>query len=122
MPYYAGKLASFSFAGTVFTMDSWTLDENVEEVEVTNFATVDPTAPLNGAVRTVIPGVPGGTFTASGPYSGAAPLKGTYGMAVFGAGQGNAASRSVLITNVKISTQVKDKATLEISGSITPIP
>lgn len=114
MPYYSGKNASITIGGVLYPMDSWNLDDTCEQVDVTNFTT--------GGEQALIAGITSGTMSTSGPYAGLAPVTGATGLITFDVGGGGgAATRKILITSVKKSTQVKDKATLEISGSITAV-
>lgn len=112
MAYYAGKNASITIGAVAYPMDTWTLDDTCEEVDVTNFT--------SGGARQVIAGITAGSMSASGPYTGIAPTAGNTGTIVFDVGGGGGtATRTILLTSVKKNTAVKDKATLEISGSIT---
>ena len=111
MPYYAGKFATLTIGGVAYPMDSWSLDQTMEEVAVTNVT--------SGGGRQVIAGIAGGSMSASGPYSGASPTVGATGTVIFDVGGGSTASKTILLTSVKTATAVKDKATLDVSGSIT---
>ena len=114
MPYYSGKNASITIGGILYAMDNWSLEDNCEEVEVTNFTT--------GGLRAVIDGIVGGNMSTSGPYTGLVPTIGSIGLITFDVGGGGgAATRKILITSSKKSTEVKGKATLEVSGSITAV-
>lgn len=109
--YYAGKFASITVGGTTYPMDTWSLDDTAEEVDVTNFTSL--------GFKQTIPGISSATFSASGPYIGTAPIAGAAGLIVFGVAVGVTATRNMTITSVKVNTSVKDKATLEISGVMT---
>lgn len=114
MAYYAGKNASITIGGVIYAMENWSLDDTAETIEVTNFTTGGETA--------LIGGVTGGTMSTSGPYTGLTPTVGTTGLITFDVGGGGgAATRKIILTSVKKSTAVKDKATLEVSGSITAV-
>lgn len=114
MAYYAGKNASITIGGVLYPMDNWSLDDNIEELDVTNFTT--------GGEKALIAGITGGSMSTSGPYTGLTPVAGATGFITFDVGGGGgAATRRILITSVKKATAVKDKATLEISGSITAV-
>lgn len=115
--YFAGKFAFITLGGVTYPMDTWEFSEQIETVEVTNFTTVnsDSAKPL-GVQKQLIPGVYGGSFSTSGPYIGVAPIAGVRGVAVFGYATGLSVTRNVITVEVKLNTQVKDKATLSISG------
>jgi hypothetical protein len=109
--YLAGKFAFITVGGTSYPMDSFSLDDTAEEVDVTNFTSL--------GFKQTIPGIGSATFSASGPYTGTAPTAGAAGLIVFGISAAVSATRNMTITSVKVSTQVKDKATLEITGVMT---
>jgi|DEB19_MinimDraft_3_1074340.scaffolds.fasta_scaffold00430_16 hypothetical protein len=112
MAFYAGKNASIVIGAVAYPMDTWTLDDTCEEIDCTNFT--------SGGVRQLIAGIVAGTMSASGPYTGLTPTAGLTGTIIFDVGGGGGtATRTILLTSVKKNTAVKDKATLEISGSIT---
>lgn len=114
MAYYAGKNASITIGGVLYPMDTWSLDDTAETVDVTNFTT-------NGEIA-LIAGVTGGNMSTSGPYTGLTPTVGATGLITFDVGGGGgAATRRIILTSVKKNTAVKDKATLELSGSITAV-
>ena len=118
MPFFSGKNGSFAANGVVYPMEEWSLEFEVEEVEVTNFMSL--------GFKSLIGGIAGGTVSASGPYNGSAPLaetlSGTVVPFTFGVGVGASFTYPVLITGVSYGQNVKEKATLEISGSLTNNP
>ena len=109
--YYAGKLASIIIGGVTYPMENWSLDDSAEEVDVTNFTSL--------GFKQTIAGIGNASFTASGPYIGAAPIAGAYGLVIFSVAPGVSATRNMTITSVKVNTSVKDKAVLDISGVMT---
>jgi hypothetical protein len=113
MPFYAGKNGSLSVGGTAYPMDTWSLSIDVDEVEVTNFQ--------SAGQKSLIAGIAGGAVSASGPYNGAAPSAGSLASFTFGLASGvtlGSTSYQVLITSVKVDTTVKEKATIEVTGSL----
>jgi len=118
MPFFSGKTGSLTVNGITLPMEEWSLEFEVEEVEVTNF--------MSQGLKSLIGGIVGGTVSASGPYSGVSPLDlaldGTVVSFFFGLGGGAGFTRNVLITGVSFGQNVKEKATLEISGSLTNSP
>lgn len=118
MPFYSGKNGSFTANGVSYPMEEWSLDIEVEEVEVTNF--------LSGGFKSLLGGIAGGSVSASGPFNGSEPtalaLQGTIVPFAFGVGVGAGYTYPVLITGVSIKQNVKEKATLEITGSLTNNP
>lgn len=127
MPFYSGKQGSLLVSGVSYPMEEWSLDIEIEEVEVTNFQ--------SGGFKSLINGVAGGTFSATGPYNGAQPFAPTYagatgqnggntsngitGTFTFGIAPGISFTHYVIITASSVKQNVKEKATLEISGSLT---
>lgn len=113
MPFYAGKNASFTIGGVTYPMDTWSIAIETEEVEVTNFQ--------SGGQKSLIAGIQSGTVSASGPYNGTAPSSGALASFTFAVAPGvliGAAPFQVLITSVTVDTSVKEKATIEVSGSL----
>lgn len=111
MPFYAGKNASLSIGGVAYPMDTWSIAIETEEVEVTNFQSVGQ--------KSLIAGIQGGTVSASGPYNGTAPSSGALAQFSFGVGGGIfIGPYQILITSVTVDTSVKEKATIEVSGSL----
>jgi hypothetical protein len=111
MPFFAGKNATLSIGGVAYPMDSWSIAIETEEVEVTNFQ--------SGGQKSIIAGIQGGTVSASGPYNGTAPSSGALANFTFGvAGGVNIGPYQVLITGVTVDTTVKEKATIEVTGSL----
>lgn len=118
MPFFSGKNGFFIADGVTYPMEEWSLEYEIEEVEVTNF--------LSLGFKSVLGGIVGGTVSASGPYGGGSPLAqaltGTVVAFTFGLGVGASFTHPVLITGVSFGQNVKEKATLEISGSLTNNP
>lgn len=118
MPFYNGKNGSFTANGVTYPMEEWSLDFEIEEVEVTNFTSL--------GFKSVLGGIAGGSVSASGPFNGSHPLalalEGTVVSFNFGVGAGASFTYPVLITGVSFAQNVKEKATLEISGSLTNNP
>lgn len=111
MPFYAGKNATLSIGGTAYPMDTWSIAIETEEVEVTNFQ--------SGGQKNLIAGIQGGTVSASGPYNGTAPASGALASFTFGiSGAVTLGPYQVLITSVTVDTTVKEKATIEVTGSL----
>lgn len=111
MPFYAGKGGSFSIGATAYPMDTWSISVDTDEVEVTNFQ--------SSGQKSLIAGIQGGSVSASGPYNGSAITSGALANFTFGVGVGASLGPfQVLITSVKVDTSVKDKATVEVSGSL----
>lgn len=127
MPFFNGKNGSLLIDGVTYPMEEWSLDIEIEEVEVTNF--------MSGGFKSLLGGIAGGSISASGPYNGTIPFaptlagvlagnagQGALGTFTFGLGGGVSYSWPVLITGASVAQNVKEKATLEISGSLTNIP
>ena len=111
MPFYAGKGGSFTIGATAYPMDTWSVSIDVDEVEVTNFQ--------SSGNKSLIAGVQGGSVSASGPYGGGTITSGALASFTFGVATGvSVGTFQVLITSVKIDTSVKEKATIEVTGSI----
>ena len=120
MPFYAGKGGFFAINNVQFPMDNWSISVDVEEVEVTNFQSL--------GFKSLIAGLQGGTVSASGPYNGASITPGVLAAFTFGLATSPAAISlsppiqlglfQVLITSVKIDTSVKEKATIEVTGTL----
>ena len=127
MPFYSGKQGSLQVGGVSYPMEEWSLDIEIEEVEVTNFQ--------SGGFKSLINGIAGGTFSATGPYNGLQPFlftaagavtqtggttsNGVTGTFTFGIAPGLSVTHYVIITASSIKQNVKEKATIEISGSLT---
>jgi hypothetical protein len=127
MPFYSGKQGFLQVSGVSYPMEEWSLDIEIEEVEVTNFQ--------SGGFKSLINGIAGGTFSATGPYNGIAPFvptkagallqngantgNGVTGTFTFGIASGLSFTHYVIITASSVKQNVKEKATLEISGSLT---
>lgn len=127
MPFYSGKLGFLQVNGASYPMEDWSLDIEIEEVEVTNFQ--------SGGFKSLLNGIAGGTFSATGPYNGSQPFPFTAAGAVtqtggstsngftaqmtFGLAPGLSVQHWVIITAASVKQNVKEKATLEISGSLT---
>lgn len=124
MAFFNGKNGSLTIGGVVYPMEEWSLDIEIEEVEVTNF--------MSGGFKQVMGGIAGGSVSASGPYNGTSPITttpngvtvgnigyGAIGQFDFGLAAGVGFSWPVLVTGVSIGQNVKEKATIEISGSLT---
>lgn len=115
--YITGKYATLTIDGAPACMDSWELNESAEPVDVTNWCSVR--GPDGGVIRPEYePGLIEGDFSASGPYKGLAPAIGALVPIVFGVNATLTAQRLCLVTSVKVSTELKGKATLSISGKI----
>lgn len=127
MPFYNGKNGFLQIGGLSYPMEEWSLDIEIEEVEVTNF--------MSGGFKSLLGGIAGGSVSASGPFDGTIPFsptlagviagnagQGALGTFTFGLGVGTSITWPVLITGASIGQNVKEKATLEISGSLTNIP
>ena len=127
MPFYSGKQGFLTVNGTSYPMEEWSLDIEIEEVEVTNFQ--------SGGFKSLINGIAGGTFSSTGPYKGIQPFgftaanivtqnggstsNGITGTFTFGIAPGLSVTHYVIITASSVKQNVKEKATLEISGSLT---
>lgn len=127
MPFYNGKNGFLTIEGVSYPMEEWSLDIEIEEVEVTNF--------MSGGFKSLLGGVAGGSISASGPYNGTSPItptlagvltgnagQGALGTFTFGLAAGASFTWPVLVTGVSVTQNVKEKATLEISGSLTNLP
>ncbi len=118
MPFFSGKNGFFVANGTTYPMEEWSLEIEVEEVEVTNFMSL--------GFKSLLGGIAGGSVSASGPFNGTSPLatalQGTVVPFTFGVGVGASFTYPVLITGVSFGQNVKEKATREISGSLTNNP
>ena len=111
MAFYAGKNATLSIGGVAYPMDTWSIAIETDEVEVTNFQ--------SSGQKSLIAGIQGGTVSASGPYNGSAPVSGALAQFTFGiSGAVNLGPYQVLITSVTVDTAVKEKATIEVTGSL----
>lgn len=127
MPFYSGKQGFLTVGGVSYPMEEWSLDIEIEEVEVTNFQ--------SGGFKSLLNGIAGGTFSATGPYNGTQPFPFTAAGAVaqnggsssngitatftFGIAPGLSVTHFVIITAASVKQNVKEKATIEISGSLT---
>lgn len=127
MAFFSGKLGWLAVNGLSYPMEEWSLDIEIEEVEVTNFQ--------SGGFKSLMNGIAGGTFSASGPYNGSQPFpftalgilgqtggytnNGLTAAMTFGLAQGISVTHWVIITSASTKQNVKEKATLEISGSLT---
>ena len=119
--FITGKYASISIGGVLMCLDSWDLDESGEPVEVTTWCS--PRGLDGGVIRAEYePGLIEGSFTASGPFRGVAPAIGDVVNIVFGVNSTITAARKCLITGVKISTELKGKASVSISGKVVGLP
>jgi hypothetical protein len=120
--YITGKYAYITFNGQPACMDSWELDESTEPIDVTNWCSVR--SPVDGGIvrAEYEPGLVEGTWSTSGPYRGVAPVIGEIYEICFGVNQQYSAVRSCLVLNVKVQTEVKGKATINISGKVVGIP
>lgn len=127
MPFFNGKGGSLTIEGASYPMEEWSLEIEIEEVEVTNF--------LSGGFKSVLGGIAGGSISASGPYDGTIPFaptlagviagnagNGAIGTFIFGVSSAVTYTWGVLITGATVSQNAKEKATLEISGSLTNNP
>lgn len=111
MPFYAGKGGSMTIAGTAYPMDTWSVAYETDEVEVSNFQ--------SSGQKSYIAGMLGGTVTTSGPYNGTAPTSGTIISVTCGLASGvNLPALQILVTSVTVDTTVKEKATIEVQGTI----
>ena len=128
MAYYVGKNAGISIDGTVICMTDWALDVTSEEVDLTTFCSLGEAGTVVGAVKgvnTVVGGIIGGSMTASGPYTGLAPTAGSVVPVVFFLSTlpgGPSFNQTFLITSVRITQNVRDKAVLEVAGTLTALP
>lgn len=113
MAYYVGKSAAIVINGTPYCMTDWSLDLTTEEVDVTSFC--------SGGFTHVLGGITGGSMSASGPYTGTAPTVGTVIPVIFYVASpgGPSFTQNVLLTSVRVTQNVRDKAMLEIAGTIT---
>jgi hypothetical protein len=119
--FITGKYASISIGGVLMCLDSWDLDESGEPVDVTTWCS--PRGTDGGVIRAQYePGLIEGSFTASGPFKGVAPAIGDSVTIIFGVNATITASRQCLITGVKISTELKGKASISISGKVVGLP
>lgn len=111
MPFYAGKTGFFTIGAVSYPMDTWSISIDVDEVEVTNFQ--------SSGNKSLIAGVQGGSVSASGPWNGSTITAGALANFTFGVATGvSVGPYQVLITSVKVDTSVKEKATIEVSGSL----
>lgn len=111
MAFYPGKNASITIGGITYPGDSWGLDDETEEVDVTNFT--------SGGIQELIAGIDKGTIQVTGVYKGSIPTKGATATFVLGIGGGLTATKLALITKVRTFTDVKGKAAWEVNASIT---
>jgi hypothetical protein len=128
MAYYVGKNAGLEIDGDVICLTDWNLTVTAEEVDLTTFCSIGQAGTYVGEVRgvnTVVGGIIGGSMSASGPYTGIAPTAGQVVPVVFFLSTlpgGPSFTQTFLITSVNITQNVRDKAMLEISGTLTAIP
>jgi hypothetical protein len=127
MAYFVGKNAGIVINGQPYCLTDWALDITTEEVDLTTFCSVGQAGTVVGPVRgvnTVVGGIVGGSMTASGPYQGAAPTSGEIYTVVFylATPTGPSFTQTFLITSVRVTQNVRDKAMLEIAGTLTAIP
>jgi len=129
MAYYVGKNAGINIGGNPICMTDWSFNTTAEEVDLTTFCSTGEAGQFFGAdvrgVNTVVGGVVGGSMSASGPYTGAAPSVGTVVEVVFFLSTlpgGPSITQTFLITSVNITQNVRDKAVLEVSGTLTALP
>lgn len=131
MAFYAGKTGYISIApsigGTLVrqTLEEWSLELEVEEVELTNFE--------SAGFKSVIGGMRGGTVSGSGVYNGVIPIiqfqAGTIvdiqlGLLKYVASpsvSGAAFTVQALLTGVTFGMNVKEKATFEFSATLTNV-
>jgi len=129
--FFSGKNGFLQIDGVTFPMEEWSLEMEIEEVEVSNF--------MSQGFKSVLGGFAGGTVSASGPYNGLTPLPfnlgplgvvtandgaGLIGTFTFGVSKALGVSYSwpVLVTGATVSQKSKEKATLEIKGTLTQNP
>lgn len=131
MAYFVGKNAAIVINSVPYCLTDWNLEVNSEEVDITTFCSVGQAGTVVGQVRgvnTVVGGVIGGSMTATGPYTGGAPSAGEIYPVIFylgsptGPQNGPSFTQTFLITSVRVTQNVRDKATLEISGTLTALP
>lgn len=126
MAYFVGKYAAFVLDGTPYCLTDYNLEINSEPVDLTTFCSIGQAGTVVGAVagvNTVVGGIIGGNFTASGPYTGVAPVVGDIVSIVFylASPTGPSFTQTFLITSVRIATNVRDKATIELAGDLTAL-
>lgn len=127
MAYYAGKTGFVSVtpsaggAAVRFPLEEWSLELEVEEVDLTNFESY--------GMNSILGGIRGGTISASGQYESTAVSGGI--LTDFQSGKivvcelgllqtGTIGfSVSVLLTGVTVGMNVREKATFEFSGTLT---
>jgi hypothetical protein len=119
MPFYAGKTGFISVLGINLTLEEWSLELEVEEIELTNFESY--------GFKSIIGGIRGGTISGSGTYNGTTPLSQFQSGTIVSAKLGLITSTgfgfpvSILITGMTFGMNVKEKATFEFSGTLTNI-
>lgn len=119
--FITGKYATLTIGAAAQCLDSWELNESGEPIDVTNWCSTRGTD--GGVIRAEYePGLIEGDFSASGPFKGAAPAIGDIVDIVFGVNATVTAARKCLITSVKIQTELKGKATVNISGKVVGLP
>lgn len=127
MAYFVGKNAAIVINGLPYCLSDWAIDITSEEVDLTTFCSIGQAGTAVGNVRgvnTVVGGIIGGSMSASGPYTGAAPTSGDiYSIIFYLASPGGPSfTQTFLITSVRITQNVRDKAMLEIAGTLTALP
>jgi hypothetical protein len=128
MAYYVGKNAGLEIDGDVICMTDWALDVTSEEVDLTTFCSIGQAGTVVGEVKgvnTVVGGIIGGSMSASGPYTGIAPVAGQVVPVVFFLSTlpgGPSFTQTFLITSVRITQNVRDKAVIEVAGTLTALP
>lgn len=115
MAYFTGKNAAIVIGGVPYCLTDWSLNLTSDEVDLTTFC--------SGGVNTVVGGILGGDMSASGPYTGSAPTVGQVYNVIFylAAPGGPSFQQYFLITSVRVATNVRDKATIEVSGTLTAL-
>jgi hypothetical protein len=131
MAYYVGKNAAIAINGVPYCLTDWNLDITTEEVDLTTFCSLGQAGTAVGLVQgvnTVVGGIIGGSVSASGPYTGGAPTSGQVYPIIFylgsptGPAGGPSFTQTFLITSVRLSQNVRDKAMIEITGTLTALP
>jgi hypothetical protein len=128
MAYYVGKNAGIEIDGQVICMTDWSLNTTAEEVDLTTFCSVGNAGTIFEGIKgvnTVVGGILGGSMSASGPYTGIAPTVGDVVPVVFFLSTlpgGPSFTQTFLITSVNITQNVRDKAQLEVAGTLTALP
>jgi hypothetical protein len=123
--YYIGKQGSIAIGNAVFPLDKWELTSETQAVEVSNFS-------VPFGQEAYVPNLIGGTISCSGPLTSLGtpnnadiagrPCAGQYAVFTLGVGIGLSYAVTALIDSIKPSQDVKDKASVEITATVSPNP